>query len=121
MSESKNGKHEETPEQKRAFVEWFLKQQADYFWCLNQLDILERYPGQIVVLHDRKVIGSGAGTVEAREDAKRQVEARGETLPPSNDLLCVVIPERIWFDETIFPRPAQGFPAAVGLTEEGSP
>src|ERR1700730_2937858 len=103
MSQPNNGEHQDTPEQKRAFVEWFHKQKDDYFWCLNQPDVLERYAGQVVVLHNRVVLGSGPGHLQAKEDARRQVETRGETLPPAADLLFVVIPEQVWFDAASLP------------------
>jgi hypothetical protein len=111
MSDPTNGRKQETPEQKRKFVEWFLKQQEDYFWCLNQLDIRERYRGQIVVLHNRQIIGSGPGSVEARENARQRVVAQGEVMPPTADLLLVVIPEHIWLDEIRFTSTApEAFP-----------
>ncbi len=102
MAETSNGQHRESPAQKRAFVEWFLKQQEDYFWCLNQLDIRERYRGQIVVLHNRQILGHGPGSVEARENARERVAAQGAVLPPAAELLLVVIPEHIWLDEIRF-------------------
>jgi hypothetical protein len=89
----------ETPEQKRAFAEWFQRQQADYFWCMAQLEIRERYRGQVVVLHQRRVLGSGADHVEALADARGRVERQGRSLPPVKELQLIPLPEHICIDE----------------------
>jgi hypothetical protein len=75
MTDTNNGRREETPEQKRAWLEWFERQQANYFWCLGQPDILERYAGQVVILHEHVILGSGTGSQEALEDARQRAEA----------------------------------------------
>jgi hypothetical protein len=93
----------ETPEQKSAFVEWFQHQQADYFWCMAQQEIRERYRAQVVVLHQRRVLGSGPDHVEALADARTRVEQQGGSLPPVNELLLIPIPEHIWVDERQLP------------------
>src|SRR5262245_30198478 len=102
----------ETPEQKKEFVEWFQHEQADYFWCMAQLDVRERYGDQVVDLHQRQVIGSGPGHVEALADARTRVEQQGGSLPPVNELLLIPIPEHIWVDERQLPPHLRSTPSA---------
>jgi hypothetical protein len=122
MAKSSNGQPKMTPEQRKAFLEWFHRQQEDYFWCLNQLDICERYRGQVVVLHDRKILGSGIGGREAKEDALQRLEAQGAQLPPVSEILYVPIPEHLGFDQSLFsglyPEDSPGTP--VEPTPEGT-
>jgi hypothetical protein len=110
MSDTENGRREETAEQKRAWLEWFERQKADYFWCLNQVDLRERYAGQVVMMHRRVVLGSGASVAEARDEAKRCLEARGETLPSESDLLIMIVPSQLWMDAPL-PYPDEDSPA----------
>jgi hypothetical protein len=108
MSDPNEYFRSETPEQRRAFVKWLRQAQEDYLWCLNQHEVLERYPGQVVVLHNRRIIGHGIGTPEARQDAQDKAKARGETLPPKDQLVLVPIPEHPWIDEAVLSRLANG-------------
>src|SRR5205807_1083015 len=55
MPEENNSRHEETPEQKRSWAQWFERFRADYLWCLNQFDLRQRFADQMVILHDRQV------------------------------------------------------------------
>ena len=51
-------------------AEYLRKFQEDYLWCLNQIDLRQRFANQVVILRDRQVIGSGENGVEARESAR---------------------------------------------------
>src|SRR5258708_37797759 len=73
------------------FNEWFAKQQADILWFLGQHEVLARYPGQVVVLHNRIVIGSGRDHLEAMADARRQTAQRGEPLPDAWRMLFIPV------------------------------
>src|SRR5262245_11051064 len=107
MSEESNGCLGPTAEQNRAFLAWFEKQQADGRWCLSQPDILKRYAGRVVVVHNRTILGSGRDDLEARDDAFRQAQTMGSTLPAERDLLFLVIPDQAWLDEALLPPHAR--------------
>jgi hypothetical protein len=68
---------------------------ADILWFLGQHEVLARYPGRVVILLNRTVVGSGRDSLEALEDARRQARARGEQLPGPSELLFIPIPESI--------------------------
>jgi hypothetical protein len=103
MSDTDNGRREETAEEKRAWLEWFERQKADYFWCLNQIDVLDRYSGQVVVLHNRVILGSGHGAQEALDDARKRADDSGMALPGGRELLLVPIPAQVWMDDLMLP------------------
>src|SRR4051794_14571031 len=74
------------------YLEWFNRMQGDALWFLGQENLVEQYRGNVVVLHNRRIIGRGNDHSEAKEDARRQVEARGEVLPPVSELLFIPLP-----------------------------
>ena len=95
----------ESAEDKKAWVEWFEKQKADYIWCLRQPEIVARYQGQVLVLHERNILGSGRDSLQALHDAQERVAAQNQPFPPRRDILFVVIPEHPWFDMDFYGPP----------------
>jgi hypothetical protein len=75
-----------------AYAAWFRRMEGDALWFLGQKELVERYTGSVIVLHNRQVIGRGVNHSEAKEDACRQVAARGEALPPLSELLFIPLP-----------------------------
>src|SRR4051812_43354057 len=103
MADEKNGQTGETPEQKRAFMEWFRRQRDDYFWCLNNKESREKYAGRVVALCGRTVLGSGRDDLEASEDVKRNLETRGEPVPSQHENQFIVIPEVYGLEDYLLP------------------
>jgi hypothetical protein len=69
-----------------------------YAWCLSQPDLVEKYKGQVVLLHGRSVVGSGLDALEAWADAQRRAATENRFPPPIHELLQVSVPEHLWFD-----------------------
>jgi hypothetical protein len=121
MPDVNNGRPQETDQQKRAWSEWFQRYQADYLWCLNQRDLRERYAGQVVILHNRVVLGSGYSGAEARADARQRLEARGESMPAENALLIMIVPAQLWVDDPIpYAGDDSSSPASARADSEGA-
>jgi hypothetical protein len=78
-------------------AEQFERQRADYLWALGEPAITDRYPGKVVVLHQRTVLGSGRDDLEALADARQGAAGGGRPLPDVWELLFVPVPERAWF------------------------
>jgi hypothetical protein len=72
-----------------AYTEWFTRMQGDVTWFLGQAGLVQRYAGNVVLLYHRQVVGRGEDHVQAKEDARRYFEARGEALPPPSELLFI--------------------------------
>jgi hypothetical protein len=68
--------------------------EADYIWCRGQRDLLAQHAGQVVVFHNRTLVGSGADHHEAMKDVRERA-ARENRPVPSAGLLFVVAPEPI--------------------------
>jgi hypothetical protein len=77
-----------------ALAEWLAKQQAEYLWCLAQPEIMDAYPGRVVVVHNRTIMGSGRDHLEALEDARQRAAQRNEALPKPYDMLFIPVPEQ---------------------------
>ncbi len=75
-----------------AFNDWFRRKQEEFFWCLRQPRIVNMYAGQVVVVHDRVILGNGPNSGEALEDARKKAAERGTALPAPGELLFVPIP-----------------------------
>jgi len=73
----------------------------EYAWFVRQQENIDRYRGQVVALHNRVVLGSGAGHLEALEDARRRAEAEGRTLP-EQELFFFPVPNPGWFAPEFF-------------------
>src|SRR5262245_665299 len=101
MSEAKCDRPEMTSEHNPELAAQLRKYQEDYFWCMKQTDLLLRYKDQILILHDRKILGSGPTGPEAWEDARRRATERGEPLPARKELMVFFVPEQI-FEERPF-------------------
>jgi hypothetical protein len=95
------------PEQKSSETPWLAQHWQDWRWCMGQANILRDYAGQVIVLHERQVLGSGQGHLEALEDARQRVEAAGQSLPERAALLFVVVPEPVTFPPLFFPPAEQ--------------
>ena len=74
------------------------KQHADFLWCLNHSDLAKQYAEQVVVVHERQVIGSGATFEEARTDAVRRWEEKGGPFPADRDLLMFMMPPMVYLE-----------------------
>jgi hypothetical protein len=75
------------PGQHTSETPWLAQHWQDWQWCMGQADILRDYAGQVIVLHERQVLGSGQGHLEALEDAQQRVEAAGQSLPEDPALI----------------------------------
>src|SRR4051794_6631321 len=82
----------------------FDAQQADYFWCVSQPEVLQRYPGMVVVVHRRQVLGAGEAHQLALASVERELAGRGQAVPPRHELLFVLIPEPAEFGPGFFPE-----------------
>ncbi len=76
-------------------------QVSDIEWALGDLDILNQYAGQIVVVHRRRVWGSGLNHQNALQNARIRPDC-----PGLSELVFVPIPESPWFDVELF-RPSK--------------
>jgi hypothetical protein len=95
----------EPAEDTKAWVAWFEKQSADYNWCLSQPEILDRYRGQVLVVQERNILGSGRDSLQALHDAQERLARQNQPFPPRRDVLFVVIPEQPWFDMDFYGPP----------------
>jgi hypothetical protein len=68
---------------------------------VRQPENIARYRGQVVVLHNRVVLGSGAGHVEAMADARRRAEAENRSLL-EQELFLFPVPDPGWFPPEYF-------------------
>jgi hypothetical protein len=76
--------------------------EADYDWCLSQPpEVLRPYAGQVIVVHQRTILGSGVDHREALENARQQVAAHGRPFPEVG-LVFVVVPQPVHFDPKLF-------------------
>jgi hypothetical protein len=98
MSEASNGWGEATIERNPLVAEQLRKFQEDYLWCLNQVDLRERYANQVVILHDRKVIGSGESSAQAREAARQALAAQGTAFPSESEIHILIVPPMAWVE-----------------------
>jgi hypothetical protein len=64
---------------------------ADYDWFLSRQDARERFAGQVVILHQRRIVGSGGDYWEALEDFRRGFQGQPGNLP-DRDLLFIAVP-----------------------------
>ncbi len=99
MSEAGNGWQEAALERNAAAAESLRKFQEDYLWCLNQVDLRQRYANQVVILHNRTVIGHGESGGQARESARQALQQCGEPFPPEKDLVILIMPPMAWLDD----------------------
>jgi hypothetical protein len=67
---------------------------ADDAWALTQDHLVERYGGQVILLHRREVLGSGRNHLEALESARTALQEAGRAMPPSDEWLFVIVPTR---------------------------
>ena len=118
MSETNNGRRDATIERNPAATECLRKYQEDYFWCLSQADLRQRYASQVVILHERRVIGHGETGAQAREAAHQAFQQRGEPFPSENDLLVVLMPPMTWLDEPVPGTPAVSSAQAASASPE---
>ena len=51
---------------------------ALYLWFSTQKELVHRYGGRVVVMHDRQVVGDGDSIEEAEQDARRRAADRGD-------------------------------------------
>ncbi|MGD9711955.1 MAG: hypothetical protein AB7V46_07825 [Thermomicrobiales bacterium] len=98
MTETNNGEREMMIEHNPRLAERLRKFQEDYLWILTQVTLREQYKNQVVILHDRRVIGSGRTDVEAKADARQQAASRAETLPPDDETTIVLVPAMAWIE-----------------------
>jgi hypothetical protein len=75
-----------------ASIAWFNRMQGDALWFLGQTELVQRHAGGVVVLYNRQIVGRGEDSLQAKEDARLQFEARGETVPSASELLFVPLP-----------------------------
>jgi hypothetical protein len=73
----------------------------EYVWFVRQPENIARYRGQVVILHHRVVLGSGAGHLEAMEDARRRAAADNRALP-QDDVMAFPVPDPGWFEPDAF-------------------
>jgi hypothetical protein len=73
----------------------------EYAWFMRQPDNIARYKGQVVILHHRTVLGSGADHMEAMEDAQRRAAADNRPLPQA-DLIAFPVYEPSWLPPEFF-------------------
>ncbi len=66
--------------------------EEDYRWWYHQGDNRLRYAGQVIVLHQRELVGSGPDMNEAWEAAQRWFAERGRSFPDASELLCLPVP-----------------------------
>jgi hypothetical protein len=66
--------------------------EADYRWCRQQRDLLASYSGQVVVFHNRTILGNGVDHHAALENARARAVGKDRALP-AHGLLFLVVPE----------------------------
>ena len=66
----------------------------DMDWCLGDTQTLVAFAGRMVAVRDRRVWGSGMDMTTAFDDA-----AKNEGCPTIDQLVFVVLPERVFFDD----------------------
>jgi hypothetical protein len=71
-----------------------LRQERDWEWCMRQPEILQKYAGQVVVVHRERLVGHGVDHWEALHDAMMNIEGKAtEPTPPQRELTFIAIPE----------------------------
>lgn len=55
--------------------------EADFRRCVAQRDLLARYPGQVVVFHNRVILGCGADCHEATKDVRQRADQDNRVVP----------------------------------------
>jgi hypothetical protein len=80
---------------------------ANYDWFMSQWELRNRYAGQVVILHDRKVLGSGTNYREAEESMRAAAAAENRKLP-EHSLLYVHVPLPADLDILLFDDPWEG-------------
>jgi hypothetical protein len=101
MSEADNGRGDTVLEHNPELAAQLRKHQEEYLWCMKQTELLHRHADQILILHDRQVIGSGSTGPEAWQDAERHAAEQGNALPPRGQLLVFVVPAQIWVEDPL--------------------
>jgi hypothetical protein len=117
MSTMSNGPYQESPEERRAAKECILKFKDAFFWLYNQPEVCERYADQVVIVHERQVVGHGASEEEALEAAKRFFTGLGQPMPPPGHLAIMVAPTSLWMDAPI-PYANEPFSSPAGSPTE---
>ncbi len=75
---------------------------TDYARFLSQADLVARCAGRIVLLHQRRVLGSGDDYPAALADAQRQAEVEKRSLPPHDEVLVMSVVAPVGFDPEFF-------------------
>jgi hypothetical protein len=73
-------------------IEEWERCQRNLRWFVSQPENLDRYAGQVVLLGDEEVLGSGRDGLEAVADAQQRAARQGKTLPPSHQLFGWTVP-----------------------------
>jgi hypothetical protein len=102
------------------YAAWFQRMQGDALWFLGQQELVERYAGSVVVLHNRQVIGRGKNHSQAKDDACRQVQEKGEVLPPLSELLFIPLPAPPDTEPASHPSQTTGIDRMAGKELEAS-
>jgi hypothetical protein len=77
-------------------VDPIIRTEEDYRWWYHQGDNRVRYAGQIIILWNRELIGSGQDAGEAWKEADRFLAERQQ--PQPDWLVCVPVPPLVHCD-----------------------
>src|SRR5689334_16045514 len=72
--------------------ERFRRACDEYLWWMHNARIRDAYAGQVIIVHNQKILGSGPGSLEALQDAQKKAEEAGTPLPPQGEMMFVPIP-----------------------------
>ncbi len=90
---------------KKPFDDSGIRQLEAHDRWLSQPGNRDRYAGQVVIVYEGEVLGSGLDHGVAMREARRRAEEMKIPFPNWGPMVCVVVPSNLGFDPEFFIPP----------------